>query len=105
MTRGLSRVAGPREAVHGWQVAYGLLLQLVLEKRDAAFMSDLLSFYDVVGLPKSLADLKATDITDDDLRRIAEPSLAAPLARNFQRQLTIDEMVAGMKTLEVLTRR
>ena len=40
MTRGLSRVAGPREAVHGWQVAYGLLLQLVLEKRDAAFMSD-----------------------------------------------------------------
>ena len=35
---------------------------------------------------------------------IAEPSLAAPLARNFERQLTIDEMVAGMKTLEARAR-
>lgn len=102
MTRGLSRVAGPREAVHGWQVAYGLLLQLVLERRDAAFMSDLLAFYDVVGLPKSLADLKAVNVTDDDLRKIAEPSLAAPLARNFERQLAIDEMVAAMKAVEAL---
>jgi glycerol dehydrogenase len=103
MTRGLSRVPGPREAVHGWQVAYGLLLQLVLERRDEAFMSDLLAFYDVVGLPKSLADLKVVQVTDDILRQIAEPSLAAPLARNFERQVSMDEMVAAMKTLEALT--
>ena len=103
MTRGLSRVPGPREAVHGWQVAYGLLLQLVLERRDEAFMSDLLAFYDVVGLPKSLADLKLAQVTDDILRQIAEPSLAAPLARNFERQVSMDEMVAAMKTLEALT--
>lgn len=103
MTRGLSRVAGPREAVHGWQVAYGLLLQLVLERRDEAFMSDLLAFYDVVGLPKSLADLGARNIGDDLLRQIAEPTLAAAHARNFERQLSIDEMVAAMKTLEALT--
>ncbi|MFM9846302.1 MAG: glycerol dehydrogenase [Hyphomicrobiaceae bacterium] len=103
MTRGLSRVPGPREAVHGWQVAYGLLLQLVLERRDEAFMSDLLAFYDVVGLPKSLADLKVAQITDDILRQIAEPTLAAAHARNFERQLSMDEMIAAMKTLEALT--
>jgi glycerol dehydrogenase len=103
MTRGLSRVSGPREAVHGWQVAYGLLLQLVLERRDEAFMSDLLAFYDVVGLPKSLADLKVAQVTDEILHQIAEPSLAAPLARNFERQVSMDEMVAAMKTLETLT--
>ncbi len=104
MTRGLSRVPGPREQVHGWQVAYGLLLQLVLERRDAAFMSDLMAFYDVVGLPKSLADLKLTTITDEVLRQIAEPSLAAPLARNFERQLSMDEMIAAMKALEALAK-
>jgi glycerol dehydrogenase len=100
MTRGLSRVAGPREAVHGWQVAYGLLVQLVLERRDAGFMADMLSFYDVVGLPKSLADLGAAGVGDDALREIAEPSLAAALARNFERALTVDEMMAAMRSLE-----
>ena len=103
MTRGLSRVAGPREAVHGWQVAYGLLVQLVLEQRDEAFLTDFLAFYDMVGLPKSLADLGARDIGDEELRQIAEPSLAAAHARNFERQLSTDEMVAAMKTLEALT--
>jgi glycerol dehydrogenase-like iron-containing ADH family enzyme len=44
MTRGLPKVAGPRETTHGWQVAYGLLVQLVLEQRDSAFMDDLLGF-------------------------------------------------------------
>lgn len=100
MTRGLSRVPGPREAVHGWQVAYGLLVQLVLERRDEAFMADLLAFYDVVGLPKSLADLNVADATDDVLRQIAEPTLAAAHARNFERQLSVDDMIAAMQALE-----
>lgn len=102
MTRGLSRVPGPREAVHGWQVAYGLLLQLMLEHRDTAFMSDLMAFYDVVGLPKSLADLNVAAVTDDVLARIAEFSLAAPLARNFERQVSMQEMIAAMTKLEAL---
>lgn len=104
MTRGLSRMPGPREAVHGWQVAYGLLVQLVLERRDEAFMADFLAFYDVVGLPKSLADLGARNVSDDMLRQIAEPSLAAAHARNFERPLSMDEMVAAMKTLEAQAR-
>jgi glycerol dehydrogenase len=103
MTRGLSRVAGPREAVHGWQVAYGLLVQLVLERRDEAFLTDLLAFYDMVGLPKSLAALGAPNPSDETLRQIAEPTLAAAHARNFERQLSADEMIAAMKTLETRT--
>jgi glycerol dehydrogenase len=103
MTRGLSRVAGPREAVHGWQVAYGLLVQLVLERRDDAYLTDFLAFYDMVGLPKSLAALDAPNPSDETLRQIAEPTLAAAHARNFERQLGVDEMIAAMKTLEART--
>jgi glycerol dehydrogenase len=103
MTRGLSRVPGPREAAHGWQVAYGLLVQLVLERREAGFMADFLAFYDVVRLPKSLADLGARNVGEEVLRQIAEPTLAAPHARNFERQLSVDEMVAAMRALEALT--
>ena len=103
MTRGLSRVAGPREAVHGWQVAYGLLVQLVLERRDETFLTDFLAFYDMVGLPKSLAALGAPNPSDETLRQIAEPTLAAAHARNFERQLNTDEMIAAMKALEART--
>lgn len=102
MTRGLSKVQGPREAMHGQQVAYGLLLQLVLEGRDDDVMADLMAFYDVVGLPRSLADLGVPALTDEILTRIAEPSLAAPLARNFERTVSISDMVGAMKTLEAL---
>lgn len=105
MTRGLSRVEGPREAVHGWQVAYGLLVQLVLERRDEAFMSDFLRFYDVVGLPKSLADLNTRNIGDDVFVQIAEPTLKAAHARNFERPLTVDDMVAAMRSLEARAAR
>jgi glycerol dehydrogenase len=38
MTRGLSKVPGSREAMHGQQVAYGLLLQLMLEGSGPAFL-------------------------------------------------------------------
>lgn len=105
MTRGLSRVAGPREAVHGWQVAYGLLVQLVLERRDEAFLTDFLAFYDMVGLPKSLTDLGAANPSEEALRQIAEPTLAAAHARNFERQLSVDEMVAAMRALEARTEK
>jgi len=100
MTRGLSRVDGPREAVHGWQVAYGLLVQLMLERRDDAFFRDFLGFYDVVGLPKSLADLGAKAVARDTYVAIAEPTLAAAHARNFERQLTVEDMIAAMQALE-----
>ena len=66
-------------------------------------MADFLAFYDMVGLPKSLADLGARDIGDEGLRQIAEPTLAAAHARNFERPLSMDEMIAAMKTLEALT--
>ena len=44
-------------ALHGEQVAFGLLVQLVLEERPAAFVADLVDFYTRLGLPRSLAQL------------------------------------------------
>ena len=67
------------------------------------FLTDFLAFYDMVGLPKSLADLGAPNSSDETLRQIAEPTLAAAHARNFERQLSIDDMIAAMKALEART--
>ncbi|MFA7437349.1 glycerol dehydrogenase [Castellaniella sp.] len=57
LTRGLSAVPGPAAALHGEQVAFGLLVQLWLEGRSADFMADLLAFYGRMGLPRTLTGL------------------------------------------------
>ena len=57
MTRGLSAVPPLAHALHGYQVAYGLTVQLVLERRDAAFLDDHAAFCTETGLPLSLARL------------------------------------------------
>lgn len=104
MTRGLSRTAGAGKSLHGFQVAYATLVQLVLEGRDDAFMSDLLDFYRHIGLPVCLGDIGESQITEELLANIAGPTLAAPHAANFERRLTIGDMVAAMRTLETFTR-
>ncbi len=100
MTRGLSRVPGPKDVSHGFQVAYGLLVQLTLERRPPAFWADLLGFYAMVGLPTSLRDIGAPDPTDALLQAIASPTMDAPHMRNFERVLTSADLMAAMRALE-----
>jgi glycerol dehydrogenase len=100
MTRGLSRVAGSAKAMHGQQVAYGLLVQLTLEERDDVFMTDLRSFYRTVGLATSLAALGVGVIDDAVYRAIAGPTLAAPHAKNFTRELSEADLVDAMRRVD-----
>jgi glycerol dehydrogenase len=50
-------VPGVAQSLHGEQVAFGLLVQLVLEKRPASFIDELVTFYGRMGLPRSLTEL------------------------------------------------
>jgi glycerol dehydrogenase len=108
MTRGLSKIPGAQSQVHGWQVAYGLLVQLVLEDRDAELMGDMLTFYKRIGLPRNLAELGVEQFDDNVLLQVAEPTLKAPHARNFTTlngaPLTASDLVSAMRSLESLTR-
>lgn len=57
LTRGLSTVPELARALHGEQVAFGLLVQLILEERSVDYIADLVAFYERMGLPRSLAQL------------------------------------------------
>jgi glycerol dehydrogenase len=57
LTRGFSVVPGVAQSLHGEQVAFGLLVQLVLEKRPVSFIDELVAFYGRMGLPRSLNEL------------------------------------------------
>lgn len=103
LTRGLSALPGVASALHGLQVAYGLLVQWVLEQRSAAEMDDLLDFYRRIDLPRSLRDLGLPQApTLAQLQAVAQPSVAAPHTRNFPRLLAVDDLVQAMAEVERL---
>lgn len=101
MTRGLSDVKPLANALHGYQVAYGVTVQLVLERRDTPFMADHAAFFREIGLPLSLADLGLAEPSIDELGTIADLTLAAPHMRNFERPVSRDEMIAAIRNVEV----
>lgn len=103
MTRGLSAVKGPAEALHGLQVAYGLLVQLELERRDAAFTADMRAFFRATGLPVSLAELGFTG-GSNEIALIADLTAQAPHMKHFERVLVADDLVAAMRVVEAQAR-
>lgn len=104
MTRGLSAVPGPASALHGHQVAYGLLVQLVLENRDAAFIDDIRGFFAQVELPLSLSDLGFAGGAKETAT-IAELTAQAAHMRHFARPVSAQDLVAAIETVEAAASR
>ncbi|MGF6767611.1 glycerol dehydrogenase [Paraburkholderia sp. GAS199] len=103
MTRGFSRVPGCATAAHGLAVAYGLLVQLRLERRSESFIHELLSFYQRIGLPKTLSELGATSNDRAIRQSIADYTMTAPHIRNFERTLNAEDIVAAMEAIDSMT--
>ncbi|WP_454689978.1 glycerol dehydrogenase [Achromobacter aloeverae] len=97
LTRGLPRIAGVGHAMHGLQVALGLLVQLDLERHDDRVLAGLEDWYAATGLPTTLKALGAGDIDDGQLRLAAELTLKARHAANFGHALTVDELAGALK--------
>ncbi|MCW5626142.1 MAG: glycerol dehydrogenase [Burkholderiales bacterium] len=84
LTRGLSTVPELATALHGEQVAFGLLVQLILERRSREFIGDLVAFHRRVGLPVSLRDLGWSGDATAAAARIAQVTWErAPYVRNL----------------------
>lgn len=100
MTRGLSAVPGVAHALHGHQVAYGLLVQLELEDRDAGFMDDMRAFFRAARLPLKLADLGADETSNSTVTTIAELSAAAAHMKKFSRPISADDIAQAIGRIE-----
>ena len=64
-----------RKLLHGGVVAYGNLVQLVVEGRPEEEIFELYDFYYEVGLPMTLADLGIPDASDEDIMLVANESM------------------------------
>lgn len=97
LTRGFSAIPSLNGALHGEQVAFGLLTQLCLEQRSPEFLAEIVAFFKTVGLPTSLKDLGFAGDTQDGIRTIAQRSIAeAPYLRQFVGTVTEQSLTAAL---------
>jgi glycerol dehydrogenase len=73
---GLTAVPQTHSYFHGEKVAYGVLVQLVLEKKSQALVDEVLDFAARVGLPTTLAAIGLGEVTSEMLDRISARSTA-----------------------------
>jgi glycerol dehydrogenase len=73
---GLTVAPGTRAFFHGEKVAFGTLVQLVLEGKPRPLIDEVLAFSTEVGLPVTLAEIGLTDLPTDLLQRIATRATA-----------------------------
>ena len=74
---GLTVAQETHDRLHGEKVAFGTLIQLVLEGRDTALVEEVMGFCHDVGLPMTLAELGLKDLAPERAMAIAERAVAA----------------------------
>ena len=73
---GLTTIPQSHSMYHGEKVAFGTLVQLVLENAPQEEMDEVLYFCKSVGLPMTLAELGITEIRPEEIRKVAELACA-----------------------------
>jgi glycerol dehydrogenase len=100
VVRGLGTARGAKDASHGDQVAYGTLVQMTLEDRAEAEITDLMTFLCEVGLPLSLAELGLSNPTDAEIAAIAEATSTSPYIQVRVPRITTQQVVAAIRDAE-----
>ncbi len=68
---GLTVLSGTHAFLHGEKVAFGTLVQLVLENRDREEIEAVLNFCAEVGLPITLSDIGIANASKEDIMQVA----------------------------------
>ena len=104
--RGLSTVPELNGALHGEQVAFGLIVQLVLEQRAHGEIEELLGFYQRIGLPRTLKMLGYPGLATDIAARVAQHTWAsAPYVRNLSAPIDAARLEQAIVQADLMGRR
>ena len=61
--------------LHGEVVAFGILVQLIVEGAPFEEIDEMYAFFNAFGLPSTFADLGIADASDEDIMKVAEASM------------------------------
>lgn len=97
MIRGLSAQPACDGMLHGELAAFALLIQVRLSRGLENELSRLIRLFDEIGLPTSLHKMGFEDIISyQQAHEIARYTLEAPYARNFERELSEDDVARAL---------
>lgn len=75
IAEGITVLPGCARLLHGEAVAFGVLVQLIIEGRDQEEIQEMYEFFQAVGLPTTFAQLSIPDVTDEEIFKVAEESM------------------------------
>ncbi|MDR1496254.1 MAG: glycerol dehydrogenase [Clostridiales Family XIII bacterium] len=100
---GLTILEGTHEYYHGEKVAFGTLVQLVLENAPTDEVEEVLSFCVKLGLPVCLADIGVDSITEEELVQVAEKAcIPEESIYSMPFPVTVEDVVACIKTADAI---
>ena len=98
---GLTALEETHHALHGNKVAYGILVQLILEDKWSE-IETLLPFYEELGLPYAIDQLGVKELTEENLTAIASKSTLPEESIHVMPlgEITADDVKNAIKALE-----
>ncbi|MCB1777169.1 MAG: glycerol dehydrogenase [Candidatus Competibacteraceae bacterium] len=100
---GLTMLKECHKFYHGEKVAFGALTQLALENAPIEEIREVVGFCKSVGLPTTLAQLDAGDVTEEQLREVAKAaSVEGETIHNMPFKVTADDVYAAIVTANKL---
>jgi glycerol dehydrogenase len=103
---GLTAAAGTHHYLHGEKVAFGLLVQLVLEGADRATCEQVLAFSSEVGLPITLAEIGLKELPAEILTQVARRATApGETIHNEPFEVTAEMVADAMLAADAIGRK
>jgi glycerol dehydrogenase len=98
---GLTQLAGTHDFYHGEKVVIGVLAGLFLADRPKAVIEEVYRFCRAVGLPTTLAQVGLANVTDDELRIVAERAcIEGETIHHEACRVTPQDVLASLKTAD-----
>jgi glycerol dehydrogenase len=100
---GLTILEGTHKYFHGEKVAFGTLVQLVLENAPTEEIEDVLAFCLSVGLPVCLKDIGVDSLSDQELNAVAEKAcIPEESIHSMPFPVTSSAVAAAITTADVI---
>lgn len=98
---GLTQLDATHAYLHGEKVALGVLAGLFLADQPSDLVQEVYDFCESVGLPTTLAAIGLSEVTDEDLRRVAVAACAEGETIHHEPcPVSVDGVVAALKTAD-----
>ncbi|HSN67110.1 MAG TPA: iron-containing alcohol dehydrogenase, partial [Fusibacter sp.] len=98
---GLTLLEGTHNYYHGEKVAFGTLVQLVLENSSKEEVNEVLEFCHSIGLPVCLADIGVDHLSEEELYAVAEKAcIPEESVHSMPFPITVKSVAAAIRTAD-----